>query len=54
LAVGLFTFVAAFLLTALCKYTVGIRVSPEEESEGLDVGEHGQEAYPDFQPITSR
>jgi Amt family ammonium transporter len=54
LAVGIFTFVAAFLLTALCKYTVGIRVSPEEESEGLDVGEHGQEAYPDFQSITSR
>jgi Amt family ammonium transporter len=28
----------------------GIRVTPEEETEGLDVGEHGNEAYPDFQP----
>ena len=27
----------------------GIRVTPEEETEGLDIGEHGNEAYPDFQ-----
>ena len=26
----------------------GIRVSEEEETQGLDVGEHGMEAYPDF------
>ena len=26
----------------------GIRVSQEEETQGLDVGEHGMEAYPDF------
>ena len=30
------------------KYTVGLRVSPEEELAGLDIGEHGSEAYPDF------
>jgi len=30
------------------KYTIGIRVSEEEEVEGLDVGEHGLEAYPGF------
>ncbi|MCL6502345.1 MAG: ammonium transporter [Pirellulales bacterium] len=30
------------------KLTVGIRVSPEEEQEGLDIGEHGQEAYHGF------
>jgi Amt family ammonium transporter len=30
------------------KATMGIRVSPEEELEGLDIGEHGNEAYPDF------
>ncbi|HEY9249233.1 MAG TPA: ammonium transporter [Rariglobus sp.] len=28
----------------------GIRVSAEEETEGLDIGEHGNEAYPDFSP----
>jgi Amt family ammonium transporter len=30
------------------KATVGIRVSPEEEREGLDHGEHGNQAYPAF------
>jgi Amt family ammonium transporter len=28
--------------------TVGLRVSPEEEMEGLDLAEHGGNAYPDF------
>jgi Amt family ammonium transporter len=27
----------------------GIRVSEEEEIDGLDIGEHGNTAYPDFQ-----
>jgi Amt family ammonium transporter len=48
-AYAAFTFVAAFLIFLILKVTVGIRVSPEEESEGLDVGEHGNVAYPDFQ-----
>jgi Amt family ammonium transporter len=26
----------------------GIRVTESEEKEGLDIGEHGMEAYPDF------
>ena len=30
---------------ALLKYTIGIRVSEEAESEGLDVAEHGEKAY---------
>ncbi len=30
------------------KYTIGLRVSPEEEIEGLDVGEHGYGAYHGF------
>jgi len=29
--------------------TKGIRVSQEEEIDGLDIGEHGNSAYPDFQ-----
>jgi Amt family ammonium transporter len=33
----------------LLKATMGVRVSPEEEAEGLDYGEHGMEAYPHFQ-----
>jgi len=27
---------------------MGLRVSAEEEMEGLDIGEHGMTAYPDF------
>ena len=27
---------------------MGVRVSEEEELEGLDIGEHGNRAYPDF------
>jgi Amt family ammonium transporter len=40
--------VNGLILFGLLKVTVGIRVSPEEEVEGLDVGEHGISAYPDF------
>jgi Amt family ammonium transporter len=32
------------------KKTVGLRVSRAEELEGLDMGEHGNAAYPDFHP----
>lgn len=46
--VGLFTFTASLLVWYLLKLVLGIRVSPEEESEGLDIGEHGNRAYPDF------
>ena len=30
------------------KAIVGLRVSPEEELRGLDIGEHGQESYAGF------
>lgn len=39
-------FGAAFTLFSILKYTVGLRVTPEEELAGLDVAEHGNEAYP--------
>jgi Amt family ammonium transporter len=48
LSIGLFTFLFAFILFFILKKTIGIRVSAEEETEGLDIGEHGNEAYPDF------
>ncbi len=44
-AIGLFTFAFAFILFSIIKATMGLRVSPDEESEGLDVGEHGNVAY---------
>ena len=47
-SIGLFTFIFAFVVFFVLKKTIGIRVSAEEEFEGLDLGEHGNEAYPDF------
>lgn len=47
-AVGAFTFIFAFVVFFVIKKTMGLRVSAEEETEGLDLGEHGSEAYPDF------
>jgi len=49
IAAGVFTFAISLIGWGLMKVTIGIRVSPEEEMEGLDVGEHGITAYPDFQ-----
>lgn len=45
LAVGADTLVASLLFWSIIKATVGLRVSAEEEAEGLDIGEHGQAAY---------
>jgi len=47
-AVALAAFIFSFIVFGILKVTIGVRVSPEEEAEGLDIGEHGQEAYPDF------
>ncbi|MFO1447710.1 MAG: ammonium transporter [Opitutaceae bacterium] len=48
--VGAFVFPASLILWYILKAVVGIRVSAEEETEGLDIGEHGNDAYPDFTP----
>jgi Amt family ammonium transporter len=53
-AVGVFTFAFALVLFLVIKATMGLRVSAEEEKEGLDIGEHGLEAYPNFQPLAER
>ncbi|MBX0327170.1 ammonium transporter [Oscillochloris sp. ZM17-4] len=47
-AIGLWTAVLAGAMFYALKATVGLRVSKAEEEEGLDVGEHGSVAYPDF------
>ena len=44
-AIGLFTVAFCLVLGLLLKFTIGIRVSPEEEQMGLDLGEHGISAY---------
>jgi Amt family ammonium transporter len=42
------TFVASFIVWLIIKTVMGIRVSEEEEYEGVDIGECGLEAYPEF------
>ena len=46
--IGAFSFLSSGLVWLVLKKTIGIRVSPEEEIQGLDIGEHGNFAYPDF------
>ena len=48
LAVGAFTVAFSAVVWAILKATLGIRVTREEELEGLDIGEHGMEAYSGF------
>ncbi len=51
-AVGAFTFIISATVWIIIKKTLGLRVSETEEVEGLDVGEHGMEAYPDFEKVS--
>ncbi|HMP77672.1 MAG TPA: ammonium transporter [Kiritimatiellia bacterium] len=53
-AYAMFCIVTAAILFGILKVTMGIRVSREEEILGLDVGEHGMEAYPDFQGFLAK
>jgi Amt family ammonium transporter len=43
-------FVTSLIVWAILKATIGIRVSEEEEYEGVDISECGLEAYPEFKP----
>jgi ammonium transporter, Amt family len=47
-AVGAATVALCVAFWAALKATSGIRVSAEEEYQGLDISEHGMEAYPGF------
>ncbi len=49
LAVGAVAFPAALGIFYVIKKTMGLRVTAEEELQGLDIGEHGMEAYAGFQ-----
>jgi len=49
-AVGLafaFVFLTSIAVFALIKYTLGIRITPEQEKKGLDISEHGMYGYPE-------
>ncbi|MCK5440900.1 MAG: ammonium transporter [Maribacter sp.] len=47
-AVAVFCCLSTFIIVFTLKKTIGIRVPKEEELEGLDIHEHGMDAYPDF------
>jgi len=47
-AIGAFTFIASSIVWLILKFTIGIRVSEEDEALGLDKAEVGVEAYPEF------
>ena len=51
LACFVWTFATAYILFKVINATMGLRVSEEEELEGLDSTEHGGHAYPDFTTI---
>jgi len=44
----IWVFGASLVTWLVIKYTIGIRISEEEEYEGADLGECGMEAYPEF------
>ena len=46
--VGAFCVITSFILLLIVKKTIGLRVDKEEELKGLDLAEHGMDAYADF------
>ncbi len=52
LTIFIWVFAVSFVVWMGLKATVGIRVSEEEEYAGLDIGECGIEAYPEFTSST--
>ncbi len=53
-AVGALCFPAALILLVGLRRTLGLRVGRQEELGGLDIGEHGMEAYNGFQFFTTQ
>jgi len=47
-AVASWAFIVSFAIWFLLRKTIGIRVSQKIEVDGLDIGEHGMDAYPGF------
>ncbi len=54
LATGALCVAASAVLFGVIKATIGLRVSETEELRGLDIGEHGMEAYGGFQVFTTQ
>ena len=45
IAVGLWCLIVTWIITLLVQKTVGLRVSDDEETEGLDTSIHGEKGY---------
>jgi Amt family ammonium transporter len=54
LVIPLWAFVTLFALFSILKAAGMLRVSEDEELRGLDIGEHGEEAYSGFQLFTTQ
>ena len=48
LTIFIWVFVTSFIAWFIIKAIIGVRVSDEEEYEGVDIAECGMEAYPEF------
>jgi len=48
LAIGAFVVVTSAIVWGVLRFTIGVRISDEEEAAGLDKSEMGMEAYPEF------
>jgi Amt family ammonium transporter len=44
-SVGVYTAVLTFVLLKVVDFLVGLRVSEEEETEGLDINQHNERGY---------
>lgn len=47
-AIGLWAFGTNYVLFRVTDAIIGVRITPEEELEGLDISEHGTISYPEF------
>jgi Amt family ammonium transporter len=45
LAATAFAFTATYAIARVLRATIGLRVEPDEESEGLDTSQHAETAY---------
>jgi Amt family ammonium transporter len=48
LTIFVWVFVTSLIAWGVIKAVIGLRVSEEEEYEGVDLSECGMEAYPEF------
>ena len=48
IVIFLWTFITSFIVWKIIDYLYGLRVTNEEEEEGVDISECGLEAYPEF------